>query len=215
MKCSTKCAGSWAGPMACRLCENQNGGGKNDAMTDNVIPVSEIHASGGLEKWASKFSRSQKTHENAPESKKKVNVPGDKRSSKNSQHGKRVGQVRISEHEEQVSLIEMCQLNERQYPGLELIYAIPNGGARHPAVAAKLKAEGVKPGVPDLCLPVKRGEYPGLYIEMKAMGGILSDNQKKWADALKKQGYAVATCWGYNDTWKTICEYMEGTWKKA
>ncbi len=184
-------------------------------MIDHVIPISEIHASGGLEKWTSQFSRSQKTRENAPESKIMSHESGDRRISKNSQRMERVGKFRISEHEEQVSLIEMCQLNERKYPGLELIYAIPNGGARHPAVAAKLKAEGVRPGVPDLCLPVKRGEYPGLYIEMKAMGGILSDNQKKWADALKKQGYAVTTCWGYDDAWETICEYMEGAWKKA
>ena len=37
------------------------------------------------------------------------------------------------------------------------MFRIPNGGSRHPAEAARLKAQGVKAGVPDLCIPVARG----------------------------------------------------------
>ena len=76
--------------------------------------------------------------------------------------------MNTSEHEHQKAVIEWAEVKSGQYPELRLLYAIPNGGHRHKAVAAKLKAEGVKPGVPDLCLPVRRGEYSGLYIEMKA-----------------------------------------------
>ncbi len=46
-------------------------------------------------------------------------------------------------------------------PTLSDMFAIPNGGERHAAVAAKLKAEGVKPGVSDIMLPVPRSGYKG------------------------------------------------------
>jgi len=77
----------------------------------------------------------------------------------------------MSEHQEQCALMRMCRLHERKYPGLELIHSIPNGGARHIAVAAKLRAEGVRAGVPDIFLPVPRGSAHGLYIELKRKGG--------------------------------------------
>ena len=51
------------------------------------------------------------------------------------------------EHQEQKTLIKWCEYKGHPY---NLIFAIPNGGQRHKAVAAKLKAEGVKSGVPDL-----------------------------------------------------------------
>ena len=46
--------------------------------------------------------------------------------------------------------------------------------------AANLKKEGVKRGVPDICLPVSRGKYHGLYIEMKAGKNKPSKEQKEW-----------------------------------
>ena len=54
---------------------------------------------------------------------------------------------------EQVALFGWAEYNEAYYPELRLLYAIPNGGHRHKAMSAELKAEGVKPGVPNLCLP--------------------------------------------------------------
>ena len=67
----------------------------------------------------------------------------------------------------------------------------------------------MKPGVPDLCLPVARGGYHGLYIELKrAVGGILSDEQKWWIDELKSQGYAAIVCHGAEEAIRTIKEYL-------
>ena len=119
--------------------------------------------------------------------------------------------VRMSEHAEQASLIRMCELHEAKYPGLELIHAIPNGGKRHVAVAKKLKAEGVKAGVPDVFLPVPRGDAHGLYIELKAKGGNVSDAQRNMLTALEKQGYACIVAYGWENAWAEIKAYLEST----
>src|SRR5699024_826416 len=77
------------------------------------------------------------------------------------------GAMRMTEHDEQVQRIRWAGLARGAYPALRWLHAVPNGGARNIVVARKLKAEGVQRGVPDLCLPVPRGPYHGLYIELK------------------------------------------------
>jgi len=74
---------------------------------------------------------------------------------------------RRSEATEQETLIQWCGWQQSKYPELKLIYHIPNGGSRNTLEAANLKRQGVKAGVPDLCLPVARNGFHGLYIEMK------------------------------------------------
>lgn len=102
-----------------------------------------------------------------------------------------------SEHQEQAALLTHVGLLAGRWPELHLLYAIPNGGARSAATAGKLKAEGVKPGVPDLCLPVPRAQWHGLYLEMKReRGGVLSPQQRWWLAELERQGYLVTRCNG-------------------
>lgn len=110
---------------------------------------------------------------------------------------------------EQESLFEWAKLMGWRYPELELLYHIPNGGSRNPAEAAHLKKQGVKAGVPDLCLPVARGRYHGLYIELKYGKNTPSDDQEKWMLALSKQGYAVKVCYGWEQARKSIMKYLE------
>lgn len=114
-----------------------------------------------------------------------------------------------SEHIEQVQFIQWCNLQSAKYPELELIYAIPNGGARHVATAVKLKQEGVKKGILDLCLPVARGKYYSLYIEMKKeSGGIVSPEQKWWIDRLTKQGFLVVVAKGMEQAKQFTLDYL-------
>jgi rhodanese-related sulfurtransferase len=97
----------------------------------------------------------------------------------------------LSEHIEQR---EYVQWFRQTYPGVRIL-AIPNGGARSPATAARLKAEGVCAGVPDLFVP----EW-GLWVEMKrAKGGKVSKDQKDWLDYLANCGYRVIVCLGKTD----------------
>jgi hypothetical protein len=114
-----------------------------------------------------------------------------------------------AEHIEQVTLMHMLGIIADELPEVRLMFAIPNGGARHPAVAGKLKAEGVKAGVPDLFLPVGHEMWNGLFIEMKAPKGRLSPQQKEWIDALDAQGYRCEVCYGAEAAFNAILGYLE------
>lgn len=114
------------------------------------------------------------------------------------------------EHVEQALLMSWAALASGRQPALALLYAIPNGGHRHPAVAGKLKAEGVKSGVPDLCLPVACGGYHALYIEMKAgPTSRVTPNQKAWHAALREQGNAVRVCYSWEQAKDELSRYLE------
>lgn len=112
------------------------------------------------------------------------------------------------EHKEQVALFQWAELAQNVYPELEWMYAIPNGGHRHKAVAAKLKAEGVKPGVPDVCLPVPRQGFGALFIEIKAGKNKPTQNQIEWGGGLNAMGNKAVTCWGWEAAKKIIEEYL-------
>lgn len=89
------------------------------------------------------------------------------------------------------------------------MYHIPNGGSRTKAEAGRFKAEGVKSGVPDICLPVAREQYHGLYIELKRReGGRLSEAQKLWIEALRKLGYWAIVCRGWEEAAREIERYL-------
>lgn len=77
------------------------------------------------------------------------------------------------------------------FPDARNIFAIPNGGVRSIATARRLKGEGVLAGVPDLFLPVARGQHHGLFLEVKTEKGRLSPAQASLCDYLKGQGYRV------------------------
>lgn len=116
-----------------------------------------------------------------------------------------------SEHDEQCMLIVWCGYMAAHDPDYGLIFAIPNGGQRNKVTAAKLKAEGVKPGVPDLFLPVPRGIYTGMFVEMKRRkGGHVSADQRKWITDLISHGYKCVVCRGFEEAKQAITAYMEG-----
>ena len=115
------------------------------------------------------------------------------------------------EDQEQASFIQYCAMMASKYKGLDLIYAIPNGGSRNQLEAQKLKRTGVKAGVPDLFLPVARNGKHGLYIEMKRKeGGRLSEYQKEWLTKLAEQGYETAVCHGLDEAIATVEKYYGG-----
>lgn len=114
-----------------------------------------------------------------------------------------------TEEQEQAAVIEWAAYSQGKFPELRYLMHIPNGEERHPAVAAKLKKMGVKPGVPDLFLPVARGGWHGLFIEMKRKhGGRLSEKQVEWLKALEAERYCAVVCAGAEEACDTIMQYL-------
>lgn len=112
-----------------------------------------------------------------------------------------------TEHWEQMQLFDWAE----NLPELAVMYAIPNGGHRDIRVAVRLKEEGVKAGVPDICLPVPRGGKHGLYIELKRRKyGRVSADQLRWLEALTREGYACAVCCGWEQARDVINDYLRG-----
>lgn len=112
---------------------------------------------------------------------------------------------------EQTALMDWANMATGRWPELGLLHHIPNGGGRNEIEAAHLKRHGVKAGVPDLCLPVARGGYHGLYIELKRRdGGHVSANQKAWLNALRDQGYRAVVCCGWEAAKDEIESYLKG-----
>ena len=96
-----------------------------------------------------------------------------------------------SEHVEQREFVSWFR---KRYAGVRII-AIPNGGIRGAAAGARLKAEGVSAGVPDLYIPAWK-----LWIEMKRQRDYtVSQEQRDWIDYLQEIGDCAIVCRGFND----------------
>ena len=115
----------------------------------------------------------------------------------------------MKELEEQIAVFQWAEFAKRKYPQLAFLFAIPNGGSRHIAEAVNLKKSGVKSGVPDMCLPVMRGEYAGLYIELKTGKGKVSPQQEEWIDCLNDNGYKAVICRGSGEAIDVIKKYLD------
>lgn len=98
------------------------------------------------------------------------------------------------------------------YPETEWLFHIPNGGQRGAVTAARFKAGGVKPGVPDLFLPAPKRPYFGLWLELKkpGEGKGTSEHQDRWLGHLAKQGYAVAVADNWQAARLIIHSYLDG-----
>jgi hypothetical protein len=101
------------------------------------------------------------------------------------------GKIRVhpTEHEIQVSFFDWLRV---ELPEIyKSAFAIPNGGYRTKSGALRLKREGVKPGVPDVCIAMPSEEFNGLWLEFKRPGGTLSESQKIMISRLRICGYKV------------------------
>lgn len=111
----------------------------------------------------------------------------------------------------QEALFSWAAYNMQRMPELEYMHHVPNGGKRDKATAIALKRQGVKAGVPDIHLPVPRGEYHGLYIELKAGKNTTTAKQREWLEFLRQQGYYTAVCYGWQIAAELIEKYLLNT----
>ncbi len=112
------------------------------------------------------------------------------------------------EADEQTKLFKWIAWASTFIPNVDMLYHIPNGGKRNKREAAALKRQGVRSGVPDLCLPVASKGYHGLYIELKCGKNKPTENQKLWIKNLNEHGYAAVVCYGWQEAANCICDYL-------
>ncbi len=111
----------------------------------------------------------------------------------------------MSEHDEQAKLFSWT----RYRPELRWMFAIPNGGLRSKATAAKMAAEGARAGIWDICLPCPSKGYHGLFLEMKWGKNTLTPAQKEFGDYATQQGYCCKVAYSADEAIKIIDEYLE------
>jgi len=115
--------------------------------------------------------------------------------------------IKLSEHQEQCLLINWFRLQYKQYS--KHLFSIPNGGSRHIVTAVNLKAEGVLAGVSDLFLMIPKAGWHGMFIEMKAKTGSVSDKQKDFMGAATLMGYQAVVCFGFEEAKEAITKYLQ------
>ncbi len=111
-----------------------------------------------------------------------------------------------SEDAHQIALFAWCATSG--ISELQWLFHIPNGGSRHIAEASKLKAMGVKSGVSDLFLPIPIWTKHGLWIELKKLKGVVSEDQSDWLDEMARRGYATRVCFSWQEARDAILEYL-------
>jgi len=112
-----------------------------------------------------------------------------------------------TEQHEQERLFCWAELMGRVHPELWLLNASLNGVRLHRGSRAKAKRCGMKKGYPDIFLPVARGGYHGLFIELKRLkGGRLEPEQAEWKQRLADGGYMAIVAKG----WVQASRVIEG-----
>lgn len=122
---------------------------------------------------------------------------------------KRPGKLLPSEHAIQAAIFDWWRA---KYPDCKLLYAVPNGAHKSPAMRVKFQREGLTPGMPDINLDVPRDCFHGLRGEVKTVIGRYSEAQLIAAEQLSDAGYLVRT-WRSVDTAIEDIEIYLGDWK--
>ena len=114
-----------------------------------------------------------------------------------------------SEHGHAAALMCWAAQNIKQYPELKWLTHIGHGGKLNKITASKLKAEGLKRGVPDYLLLVRRGNYSALWIELKKENkGVVLNEQVLWLNQARECGHFATVCYGWEEAREMIIWYL-------
>ena len=115
--------------------------------------------------------------------------------------------TRDAEHWLQVRLFYTFEMDfPNEYP---FIFAIPNGGHRTPKAARMMRYEGQKKGTPDVFIPLPRGIYHGMFLEVKTEKGSATKEQKEKVEMYRNQGYYCVIAKGYEACMAHFLAYLK------
>jgi hypothetical protein len=121
---------------------------------------------------------------------------------------KRVGSRKEQALQKQIIDYVRYAMRYNGRPLTDWLFHVPNGGARSVVEGAIFKGLGVKPGVPDLVLPILSGGYGGLWIELKDQDRPLTDAQSDYHQRLREAGQCVTTSRSLDEVVQLISSYM-------
>lgn len=118
-----------------------------------------------------------------------------------------------TEFDEQVRFFAFVEILGGRHPGLADalldVYATANGGKRHRGEAGKLRASGVRRGVPDIEVWIPRDPFHGMVIELKAAhSGRATPEQKSRIERLRARGYRAEVIHGWMAAARCLCDYL-------
>lgn len=120
----------------------------------------------------------------------------------------------MSEASEQMALVEFATRFQERIPELAWLFHPANGEKRDKATAGRLRAMGVRKGVPDLWLPVARYDpvanvtKNGMVIELKFGRNRETPEQTAWLGFLARQGWDVHTCYDWMAAARALVRYL-------
>lgn len=94
-----------------------------------------------------------------------------------------------------------------------LWFHIPNERKATAFTLYDLERQGLKKGVPDNFIAEPRGNYNGLFIELKRAKKSLSKKsleQRQWIKALNEKGYKAVFCYGAEEAIREVRRYLDG-----
>lgn len=86
--------------------------------------------------------------------------------------------------------------------------AFPLQGIRSPISGARMKAEGMRAGTPDMFLAVERGGFHGLWLELKSPDGLPTESQVTMLQVLRDHGYDANLVYGFEQAQRAIVNYL-------
>ena len=131
----------------------------------------------------------------------------------------------------QAALMQRLAMVEcKRNPTYAMLFAVPNGAdyGGKSQTGARMRAEGLKKGVPDMFWPYGAQQFDhllqrpstlrwaGLWIELKRPGlhtiknGGRSDDQVRWHQWLRQEGWPVVTAYGWRAAVRSMLLYERG-----
>lgn len=118
--------------------------------------------------------------------------------------------MKLLEHDIQAAYFDFISWEINRDSRYDAIYAVPNAGKRSVGALLYYKAEGLRSGVPDVCIPVPVKPYCGAYIEFKRPGEKQTQKQIEWFIKLTNLGHKCVVCYDATVAYEWTKEYFRG-----